>query len=44
MMTALHYSNIAESRTYNEQKQLTVNDLGAITYNYSATQNNGRIT
>jgi RHS repeat-associated protein len=45
-MTALQYAGMSESRTYNEQKQLTgiaVYGLGAITYNYPATQNNGRI-
>ena len=45
-MTALSYSGIAESRSYNDQKQLTgisIYGLGSIGYNYSATNNNGRI-
>ncbi len=35
-----------ETRTYNESKQLTgiATPAGSITYNYSATQNNGRIS
>ena len=36
-----------ETRTYNEQKQLTginVPGLGSITYSFSSTNNNGRIT
>ena len=46
-MTQLSYAGITESRTYNALLQMTsqtVPGYMSMTYNYSSTQNNGRIT